>query len=361
MQARHFVEALPKGDRFQVVRAAGLELGHMGATGARETRRELALVELATNIAERDGRPEVVAYAHGARGIGLWNRGRWMESRSKLERSTSLFARGSGGYAMTRIFNVYVLYFLGAFQECNERMVRLLAEAADHRDLFTSVNVRTAAGIWLSLVADQPDHARREMSDALSQWSYRGFSLPHWQDMVWGAEIELYVGEGGRAYEHLMRDMPQLKRSFLLHAGFIRAATFYMRGRAAIASIGSRADLRQSRIAEARRLARKLAREAEAWTHALAFLLRAIADNAAGDRAAAVAALQEGVERAEATGTILYALPARYRLGQLLGGDEGAAMVRRAVEAMTAEGVRKPERWVACHMPGDWAPPAERA
>jgi tetratricopeptide (TPR) repeat protein len=357
MQARHFVEALPKGDRFQVVRAAGLEAGHLAAAGAHESGRERALVELSQSVAERDGRPVAVAYANAARGIGLWNRGRWREAQSRLERATSLFPRGSGGFGMTHIFDVYVYYFLGEFQECNRRMVRLLAEAADRRDLFTSVNVRTAAGIWLSLVADEPEHARREMTDALSQWSYRGFSLQHWQDMVWGAEIELYVGEGGRAYKHLMRDMPRLKKSFLLHAGFIRAATFYMRGRAAIASIGSRADLRRRRIAEARRLARQLAREAEAWTHALAFLLRAVADNAAGDRAAAVAALREGVERAEATSTVLYVLPARYRLGQLLGGDEGAAMVRQAVEAMTAAGVRNPERWVACHMPGDWGPP----
>ena len=71
---------------------------------------------------------------------------------------------------------------------------------------------------------------------------------------------------------------------------------------------------------------------------------------------AAVAALREGIDRAEATDTILYAQPARYRLGELLGGDEGAALIRQAVEAMTAEGVRNPKRWVNCHMPGDWKP-----
>jgi hypothetical protein len=233
-------------------------------------------------------------------------------------------------------------------------MRRLLADAADRRDLFTSVNARTAVGIWLSLVGDEPDHARREMRDALSQWSQKGFSLQHWQEMIWGAEIELYVGDGARAYEHIRERQGRLAASFLLHSGFIRVATLYMRGRAAIASIGSRPELRRARIGEARRLARRLGREYDAWTAALASLLRAMAENAAGDRLAAVAALREGVDRAEATGTILYALPAQYRLGELLGGEEGRALTRRALEAMTVEGVRNPERWVACQMPGEW-------
>jgi hypothetical protein len=127
-----------------------------------------------------------------------------------------------------------------------------------------------------------------------------------------------------------------------------------MRGRAAIASIGSRAELRKARIAEARRLARRLAREYDAWTGAPASLLRAMAENAAGDRLAAVAALREGIDRAEATRTIVYALPARYRLGELLGGDEGRALIQQALEGMTAEGVRNPKRWIACQMPGEW-------
>jgi serine/threonine protein kinase/tetratricopeptide (TPR) repeat protein len=354
MQTRHLIEALRKGDRVQIMRAAALSYGHMAATGKRETPFELELAELSKSIADRDGDPSALALSMGSRGIGLWTRGRWKEARAFLERAMSLSMPGFVGFSNARLFDTYVHYFLGAFRECNRKMRRLLADAADRRDLFTSVNARTAVGIWLSLVGDEPDHARREMRDALSQWSQKGFSLQHWQEMIWGAEIELYVGDGARAYEHIRERQGRLAASFLLHSGFIRVATLYMRGRAAIASIGSRPELRRARIGEARRLARRLGREYDAWTAALASLLRAMAENAAGDRLAAVAALREGVDRAEATGTILYALPAQYRLGELLGGEEGRALTRRALEAMTVEGVRNPERWVACQMPGEW-------
>jgi hypothetical protein len=94
--------------------------------------------------------------------------------------------------------------------------------------------------------------------------------------MIWGAEIELYVGDGARAYQHLEQRQRKLNASFLLHAGFVRAATLYMRGRAAIASIGSRGEVRRSRIAEARRMSRQLAREHDPWTAALALLLRSM-------------------------------------------------------------------------------------
>jgi hypothetical protein len=354
MQTRHLIEALRKGDRFQVLRAAGLGAAHMAATGKRETKVELRLVEISKTLADRDGRPQALVYYAGMRGVGLWNRGRWKEARAMLERTMSVPLPGFAGFSVMRMFDAYVYDFLGGFRESNRRKKRLLVDAAERRDLFTSVNVRTAAGIWLSLVEDAPEQARREMSDALSQWSHKGFSLQHWQEMIWGAEIELYVGEGARAYQHLEQRQRKLNASFLLHAGFVRAATLYMRGRAAIASIGSRGELRRSRIAEARRMSRQLAREHEPWTAALALLLRGMADNAAGDRGAAITALRAGIDRAEATDTLLYAHPARYRLGELLGGDEGSALIREAVDAMSAEGVRNPQRWVACHMPGDW-------
>ena len=356
MQTRHLIEALRKGDRLQVARAASLGAAHMAATGKRETRTELALVEMTRTISERDGRPEILVFHVGARGIGLWNRGRWREAQENLERAMSLHLPGFPGFSMVRLFDTYVHYFQGAFRETGRRMRRLLVDAADRSDLFTSVNARTAVGIWLSLVGDEPDHARREMSGALSQWSQKGFSLQHWQEMILGAEIELYAGDGARAYEHVKERQARLNASFLLHAGFIRAMTFYIGGRAAIASIGSRPELRRDRIAEARRLARRLAREYDEWTTALSLLLRAMAENAAGHRVAAIAVLRQGIERAEATDTMLYAQPARYRLGELLGGDEGRALIRQAVETMTAEGVRNPARWVACHMPGDWGP-----
>jgi eukaryotic-like serine/threonine-protein kinase len=361
MQTRYLIEALRKGDRMLVLRAASVQAAHIAASGKPESSLELALVELAKDIAAREGSPEASMVFAGTQGIGLWNRGRWKEARELLERAVSVPLHGIGGFSSIRLFDAYVYYFLGAFRECDRRLNRLMAEALDRNDLYTLVNLRSAAGTWLALVHNEPERARREMRDALSHWSPKSFSLQHWHEMIWGAEIELYAGDGARAYEHIRQRQSGLSRSFLLRVGFIRASTIYMRGRAAIASIASFPELRPARVAEARRLARRLAREYDAWTAALASLLLAMANNAAGKRDAAIATLRDGIDRAQATETMVYALPARYRLGELLGGSLGRALVADAVAAMTAEGVEDTERWVACQLPGDWKAPSGRS
>ena len=101
-------------------------------------------------------------------------------------------------------------------------------------------------------------------------------------------------------------------------------------------------------------MAGRLDREFNPWVGSLAFSVRAMAENAAGNRRAAIEALRGAVERAEATGTILYAVPARYRLGQLQGGDEGRELVAEATRAIVDQGIKNPARWVAMQLPGNW-------
>jgi eukaryotic-like serine/threonine-protein kinase len=131
--------------------------------------------------------------------------------------------------------------------------------------------------------------------------------------------------------------------------------TFYARGRLAVASIESERARRDARVAVARRMARRLEREHDPWTGVLASALRAAASNALGDRDGAIAALRETLRRAEATDTIALAVPARYRLGELLGGAAGDALTKAAGDELIAEGIRNPARWAAIFIPGRWS------
>jgi hypothetical protein len=112
--------------------------------------------------------------------------------------------------------------------------------------------------------------------------------------------------------------------------------------------------MRLVRVGEALRLARQLDTECDPWTGALASIVRACAENAAGNRDAAIAALRSAVEQTEATDTLAYAMPVRFRLGELLGGAEGDEMVKAALQEMATQGVRTPERWASFYLPGSW-------
>jgi hypothetical protein len=141
----------------------------------------------------------------------------------------------------------------------------------------------------------------------------------------------------------------------LFRAGLIRALTFYARGRLAIGSIEDEPSRRMMRLAEARRMAGALEREYDEWTGVPASLLRAAAEHAAGNRSAAIEALREGIGRAEATETIGLAIPARYRLGELVGGQEGRTLRDGALTTLRAHGIVDTARWVGVFIPGRWS------
>jgi hypothetical protein len=355
MQARHFIEALRKGDRFQVTRALSLQAAQIAVTGKPVTKREQSLVALGRSLAAREEGPDALVYVDGRWGISCYIRGMWKEAQTALSRGLEVSNGGDpSSLALGRLFLARTYYFLGDLQENIRRETRLYAAAEDRGDLNMTVNMRTSTYIRKWLAQDDPDRARRDVRDALAEWSQKGFLVQHWQAMVFAPDIDLYVGDGATAYERFARDLPALKRSLLLHSGYIRAVTLCTRGRLAIASIESKPSPRSARIHEARRCARALRRELTPWSAMLASMVDAVVENASGHREAAIAALRDAIERALRTDTLCYVEPLRHRLGELLGGDEGRALMEHAVEAIAAQGVRDPRRWVAMNLPGTW-------
>jgi hypothetical protein len=83
-------------------------------------------------------------------------------------------------------------------------------------------------------------------------------------------------------------------------------------------------------------------------------MVRAAAENAAGNRAAAVAGLRAAIDFAQRAGMSMHATAARHRLGELLGGEEGLEMVQVALYALRGQGIRDPSRWLGIFLPGNW-------
>ena len=72
----------------------------------------------------------------------------------------------------------------------------------------------------------------------------------------------------------------------------------------------------------------------------------------AGDDEKAVNTLRQAIDLCDAAGVDLFAAAARHRLGRLLDGDEGRALVVQAETWMRAQSVREPARMAACMVPG---------
>jgi hypothetical protein len=355
MQARLLILCLRAGDRLQLLRALALEAGQRASTGGPESERERAAIAHARRLAAQLGDSQAEGVLENALGVGLFLRGRWKQARETLASSSSKLVQGdSQSQDNGQLFALNSLYFSGEIREMVRRHARFHADAEDRGDLYASVNLATTTSIATYTVADDPEGARRQARAAMAQWSQSGFFVQHWQALALETDIDLYVGRGAAAYDRIARGLPAVRKSMLLRSQFVRGITFYARGRSAIASISDRPALKRARVAEAWRMARRLEREGMPWMLPLAALIEAAAENTSGRRAEAVAALRKAIATSEAAEMAMHAVAARWRLGELQGGDEGRTLVESARHALYAEGIKNPDRWVAIYLPGVW-------
>jgi serine/threonine protein kinase/tetratricopeptide (TPR) repeat protein len=345
------------GDRFQVMRAAILEASQHAAVGGKQGKLERTLVELAERLAIEEGTLPALGFFDGNLGVSVYLRGEWKKALEILDRSTSrseVQDHSAGWQSTAKVFSCWSLNLLGEHRELAKRHAAYVADAEQRGDMHTSVQLRDGSLAILWLVADDPERARRHVEEAMALWPSDRYHLQHWHRLYGEAEIELYVGDGAKAYARVDRDTRALKRSLLLEVQHMRAQTTFLRGRSAIASLEAEPAMRARRLAETRRLAARLEKEGMGWTAPFAAILRAGVANAEGDRTGAIDALRSAIDLALLADMAGYVAAGRYQLGSLLGGEAGAELVARAEEAMMAQGVQVPARFAATLVPGRW-------
>ncbi|HTB74361.1 MAG TPA: protein kinase [Polyangiaceae bacterium] len=357
VKARYLVDALRSGNPFHIVHAAASEAGTLASRGGVESRRERALFEMARRVAEESKVTEGYALYQITYGICQYVRGQWRAALQTLDVARKQLATARRWNANANVFAVYALTYLGDLREVKARTALLLADAEQRGDRYTAVNLRASHPIAAWLAANDLEGARRHISESMKLWSKTRFLVQHWQAMLWEAEVDLYAGDGARAWDRLRRDAQRLRRSHLLSVQLIRVFTNFAIGRSALASLeGLEPEERRKRVLEVRRVQRALQREGMPWTEPLGAILAAGVAAATGDRAATEDALRRAVRFADAVEMSLYAASARRQLGLLVGGDAGGAIVHEADEAMRLRSVREPGRYARMLVP--LTPPA---
>ena len=182
-----------------------------------------------------------IAYPRGmvalARGVATYLEGDWNEAHVHCDRACDIFRERCTGVHWERntasAFGLWALSHMGEIAELGRRWPRLLAEARDRGDLYAVMNLSTYLLSIVRLAADEPDLARDEVGQAMAHWSRGGYHVQH-NDQAWGmAQIELYAGRGGAAWDLITWNWPALSRSLLLRVQFIRVAMWQLRPRCA--------------------------------------------------------------------------------------------------------------------------------
>src|SRR5690606_7482892 len=206
-------------------------------------------------------------------------------------------------------------------------------DARARGDLFAEVLLRLHCGCFLALAANDPDRAEQDLSVITDTWAVDRFVLQHAWRMVSAVDVALYRGDGERAWSIVEETWPKLQASQLLRVQSMRVRAKMARGRAALAT---------GRLDVAARETREVAREAFPLAQGWARVLEAGLLEARGDVNGASSVFDQAAADLDVHDACLWCWTARRRRGELVGGEEGAALVAEAERSMKAEGITDP-------------------
>jgi len=352
--ARTLLLALHAGEPRRVALAMTLEAAF--AASARRQRRALRLLDAAEALATELGDAHLMGFVTGMRGVLLYEEARWRQAHETCDKAEALLRGRCTGVAWElrsmQLFSLSSLCFMGEMRAHAERLWDRLHDAEQRGDLYAITNFRTLAVPAVHLTAGDPVEARRSIREALDGWSRDGFYLQHMFALFTETLVDFYVGDGRRAHERAVRHRGPLSRSLLLHDRAVRTFWQHLRGGSAVLAAREGHPDRVALLRAARRDAERLERDGASAFRGMGQVLHAAVESARGRAEEARRRLQLGVEAFDEAEMSMYAASARWHLGRLSGGDEGATMLATADASIRAEGFVDPARLAASLAPG---------
>ncbi|MBK8480783.1 MAG: AAA family ATPase [Proteobacteria bacterium] len=351
------IEALNVGDLPRITRSLALELTVSGMRGRKALARNRRLIAMAQALSERVDDPYIrglVAYGTAVVHVQMWDHQAslpWMDLACDLLRNRCVGHGADANRAeVSRIINYCFLGKLALLRAAVREALRD-AEKYGERQLATSLRGGVQATYWL--LDDDVEGARRARQELWDLWPHGSGFLRHYWDAYSRVAIDLYAGDGRRAWQQVEEHRAVLFHPALERIALGRLGRTELTARAALAAAaatpGDRARARV--LAAAERLAQRLADERLAAPSAVARLVRSRVLELRGQGEAALEELQAAEDALAAQSFALHAMAARRRRGALLGGAAGQALRDQADAWLREQTVVHPGRFARF-----WAP-----
>ncbi len=346
--------ALDAGEPHRVARALAAEAAFGASVGRRGEVRAKKLLERARKLAAEVGDGRIGGLVEFCAGLSAFMAGRFAEAKAlhdvAEQRFQELGAAVTWEASTARMVNVWSMVWLGDLLEVfTRRLPSMLAEARLRGNRYTVTGLQSGLAIIESLALDEPERARASVHEVLAGWSKRSFQFQHYWSLLSEGMINLYVGDPEPAFQRMVQRWGALRSSLFLSIQLVRVEARYLRGRAALAT---------GRLGEALGDAERMEGEGVEYGRALAACLRAGVARGKHMPERAKGLYARALELFDASEMKLYATAARARLGELQGGELGAANMRAAEVWMKAQGVLQPGRMIDMVIP---LPPGEGA
>ncbi len=354
-QGRCLLLALKTGERTRVARALLREAMYASSGGRTGRERARKLIARGRVIAEADDDPSLHAWVSIAEGFFCYFAGRFGAATQHLSAAATQFRDHCTGAAFelssARLFLLFALRHEGAFARLRALFDEYLRDALRRGDRYTETMMKVATNcMWL--LADDCRGLRHELENL--QWMRReeAFHVQHFYELRARGELALYQGSAGQALHDLQDTFDGLARSFLRRVQMIRTESRQTRARLLVAAAGVGDTERGSALAEASRLCRTLDREKIGYARVNSCLVKAAVAHQSDRPELAGELLNDASRQAEDHEMSFHRAAARHRLGELLGGSQGAALLDESRAWLAAEGVANAERMLEVVAPG---------
>jgi hypothetical protein len=356
-QVRGLRLALRAGERYRVARTLVTEAGYRALSGGKAIARGDQLLDTADALGTRVDNPHLISLLVAGRGTAAFLKGAYVTSLDRCHAAQALARQhGVSEFAEFNLMYQWIaesLTWLGRLTELEPFLDHSIRDGEERGNLYQSTTLRTAALPFVRLAADDAAGARDEITDALDRWSPQRFHVQHFYALRANASADLYDAAGSAAHDRLQREWPELSAALLLRVSFARTYMWDLRARAALcAAADAGPALRRRLLHLADKDARRIAGEKMAWSHPLAVLIRACVAAGRGDHAIAGELFAQAARGFDDADLLLHAAATRRRLGELLGGAKGAALVEEADAWMTGQKIKSPPRMTAMLAPG---------
>ena len=361
-QTRQLLLALRAGEPSRIAFGLAAEAAHVALVGGSASSYARTVLNRSMALAKAIDQPLFLAIATLMGSIIEWSVGRWKEGLLLCSRAEAIAVERQVGFAgeITKIrhFALDCLAMLGEWREMGCRLPGFLKDAQERNDPF-SASVMLVHSYVPCLASGEPDQAEETIRHALEVWPQEGFFMVSYWALYGRAETALYCGEGRRAWDLIEREWSSLTRStFVEHIQMLFLLMIHLRARAALAAaavtpcdgwlFGSRERLLRS----ATRDARKIERRRMSWATPLAHLVRAGIAALRKRKEEALTLLAMAEKGFAEVDMKLYAAAASRQRGQLLGGEEGRALMVSTDAIMANENIRNSARIAAMLAPG---------
>jgi hypothetical protein len=354
-QVRHLVYALDAGEPNRIVLGLSMEAVYRSMKGPKSLKLVNELKREARGLVQTLDNPQAEAFVHFAEGNSNYLLGSWKAACDSLATAEEMFVGRCRNVSFelnsTRFFWANALVFRGCWRELGSRLDAWLKDAHWRGDRYARATLLLVRARSVTLSRGNVPAAQAEIDEAMGLWSAPEFGVQRFLAFITQLQLDLFERQPERSLDRINAFWPTFSKSLMSQVQVCRVSAYQQIAYVALALAANRPD--EPRWTRgALKHAKALRMEKVDWATAFADFIEASVAQQRGNRAEAITGLRAAADAFTRVGMDGYGAATRHKLGELIGGNEGDALLAASNQFFIDQGVTESRSLAYMRAPG---------